>query len=98
MSLKDDWKNTGKNLGNSFKDLGKSIARSAKTGVGKVDDAVEGREKQPGESNVFNDGTWRKTGKNLGGAFAGLGKSIVKSARVGIDKVDDSISKKDRDE
>ena len=98
MSLKDDWKNTGKDLGNSFKDLGKSLVRSAKTGVGKVDDAVEGREKQPGESNVFNDGTWRKTGKNLGGAFAGLGKSIVKSARVGIDKVDDSISKKGEEE
>ena len=28
------------------------------------------------ESNVFNDGTWRKTGKDLGHAFGSLGKSI----------------------
>lgn len=32
--------------------------------------------------------SWKETGKGLGQAFAGLGKSIVKSAKAGIDKAD----------
>jgi len=35
--LKDNWKDTGKGLGHAFKNLGKSIVRSAATGVKKVD-------------------------------------------------------------
>lgn len=103
MSQRDDWKDTGKGLGSAFKGLGKSIVRTAKTGVDKAVDWAEGK---PAEetaqtadgaaatqasgteagSNVFNDGTWRETGKDLGGAFKGLGQNIIKSAKKGGDK------------
>lgn len=91
MSLRDDWKNTGKSLGGAFGGLGKNIVRSAKAGINRADN--DGTEEN--KSDVFNDGSWRQTGKDLGGAFAGLGKSIIRSAKTGIDKVDGSDSKKE---
>lgn len=33
--------------------------------------------------------TWKQTGTGLGHAFRDLGKSIVKSVRVGMDKADE---------
>lgn len=38
MALRDDWKKTGKGLGNAFQDLGKSIIKSVKHGVDKADE------------------------------------------------------------
>ena len=38
MALRDDWKSTGKELGNSFKDLGKSLIKSVRVGVQKATD------------------------------------------------------------
>lgn len=38
MSLRDEWKQTGKDLGPAFQGLGKSIVRSVKTGVDKADE------------------------------------------------------------
>ncbi len=38
MSLRDEWKKTGKDLGHAFQGLGKSIVRSVKAGVDKADD------------------------------------------------------------
>ena len=38
MSLRDEWKQTGKDLGHAFQGLGKSIVRSVKTGVDKADE------------------------------------------------------------
>lgn len=36
MALKDSWKETGSSLGHAFKDLGKSIARTASYSAKKV--------------------------------------------------------------
>jgi hypothetical protein len=44
--LKDSWKDTGKGLGNAFKSLGKSIVRSAATGVKKVDNWANPEEEE----------------------------------------------------
>ena len=33
MALKDDWKETGKDLGHAFKNLGKTLIRSASKGI-----------------------------------------------------------------
>ncbi len=50
MSLRDTWKNTGTELGHAFKDLGKTLIKTAKEGVVKADnwanseDAPENRE------------------------------------------------------
>lgn len=41
------------------------------------------------KSTVYNDGSWRKAGKELGHAFTGLGKTLVKTAETGADKVSD---------
>lgn len=40
--LKDNWKDAGKGLGHAFRDLGKAIANTAKTGVRKVDEWANG--------------------------------------------------------
>lgn len=40
-SLKDDWKETGKDLGGAFKQLGKSIIKSGATVVDKANDWAE---------------------------------------------------------
>ena len=37
MSLKDSWKATGTGLGHAFRDLGKTIVKSASTAVQKAD-------------------------------------------------------------
>ncbi len=41
MALKDDWKETGKDLGGAFKQLGKSIVKSGATVVNKANDWAE---------------------------------------------------------
>ena len=40
-SLKEDWKETGKDLGGAFKQLGKSIVKSGATVVNKANDWAE---------------------------------------------------------
>ena len=123
MALKDDWKETGKGLGEAFADLGKTLVRSGKTAVDKAVDwaekddaekkaeeaaeevkekveeaAEEVKEEAEKDSNVFNDGSWRETGKGLGQAFAGLGKSILESGKTVVDKVTNKDDEKKEEE
>ena len=46
MSLKDSWKATGTGLGHAFRDLGKTIVKSASTAVNKADEWANDDEKQ----------------------------------------------------
>ena len=46
MSLKDNWKTTGTNLGHAFKDLGKTLVKTASTAVDKVDKWANGEEEK----------------------------------------------------
>ncbi len=91
MALKDDWKNTGKGLGGAFKELGLNVVRSVKTGFDKAEETMSNDPEKKTDSTVFNDGSWRKTGKDLGGAFTDLAHSIVKSAKTGVDKLDNKM-------
>ena len=51
MSLKDSWKATGAGLGNAFKDLGKTLVKTASTAVNKADQWANGDdEKKPEET------------------------------------------------
>ncbi len=95
MSLKDQWNNTGKEWNDAMKDLGKNIARTVSAGVDKADEALNGKEQDPTEEqpSVFSDGSWRKTGKKLGDAVESLGKSIVKSAKTGVDYVEKNVKR-----
>lgn len=90
MAIKDDWKDTGKQLGGAFANLGKALIKTAKVGVDKAEAWAEGEdpEKAVPEQNVTNDGTWRETGRELGGAFAGLGKTLLHTAETGAEKAD----------
>ena len=46
MSLKDNWKATGSGLGNAFKDLGKTLVKTASTAVDKVDKWANGEDEK----------------------------------------------------
>lgn len=98
MALKEDWKDTGKRLGGAFSDLGKTLIRTAKVGVDKAE-AWAGEEdpaQAVPERNVTNDGSWRQTGKELGGAFADLGKTLLHTAEAGAEKAETWASEEDR--
>ena len=92
---KEQWKNTGKELGGAFEGLAKSLIRSVRDGADKVLDWAEGDEQNPAgapeERTVFNDGTWRETGKGLGHAMRDLGKSILATGAEVADNVDDWV-------
>ena len=71
MSLKDQWKNTGKSIGSGFKNFGKAMATTAKVTFGneeKVDENGNSKLKQ----------SW----SNVGHGFGDAGKSIGKSAEA----------------
>ena len=98
---KEQWKNTGKELGGAFGGLAKSLLRSVRDGADKVVDWAEGEEQNapdaPEERTVFNDGTWRETGKDLGHAMRDLGKSILATGAEVADNVDDWVDGKDEE-
>ena len=50
MSLKDNWKSTGAGLGNAFKDLGKTLVKTASTAANKVDNWANGDEEKTEET------------------------------------------------
>ncbi|MCQ2419011.1 MAG: hypothetical protein MJ085_04425 [Clostridia bacterium] len=51
MSMRDDWKETGKGLGKAFKDLGQQVSRSAMHGVGWAAETVQKGADNLGEKN-----------------------------------------------
>ena len=46
MGLKDNWKEAGTGLGHAFRDLGKTLVKTVKTGVDKADDWANRSEAQ----------------------------------------------------
>ncbi len=91
---KEEWKETGKSMGNAFSSLGKNIIRSAKTTVDKATDWAEKDENKSSKENVFNDGSWRETGKEMGHAFGSFGKNVFKSTKDGVNKATDWAEEK----
>nr|AHF25914.1 hypothetical protein [uncultured bacterium Contigcl_1539] len=102
---KEEWKSTGKELGGAFTGLAKSLIRSAKDGIEKAEEWAEEEvkkdsepaETQGQESNVFNDGTWRETGKELGKAFMSLGKTLVGTGEEAVEKAEEWAETNDDD-
>lgn len=85
MSTKDEMKSAGVGLGHAFRHFGKTFLRS----VGRVTDKVTGR--TPEEESVFQDGSWRNTGKELGSALLKTGKATLNAAADGLSKAADAI-------
>lgn len=92
MSVKDDWKKTGKGIGKSVVGFGKAIAKTAKVGVDAAYDKTSGEEKNPAEKK---DTGLRESWANFGHTFLDTGKSLGKAAAGTAKKVTDSL---DRDE
>ena len=97
MGLKDQWKETGKEMGEAFSGLGKNIIRTVADGVEKATDWAQPDDGKDDGSTVFNDGSWRETGKDFGEAFSGLGKSILGTAKAGKEKAEDFAEDKKDD-
>lgn len=96
MALKDEWKDTEKNLGDAISGLGKNLVRTAKVGAEKISDWADGGEHKDDVhgKNVTNDGSWKQTEKELGDAMSGLGKAILSTAKAGVDKVSEKLDPK----
>lgn len=82
---KQEWKNSGTELGHAFKSFGKTFVRSAKTTGEKIADWADDKpaEEQQPESTVYSDGSWKQTGKELGNAFVGVGKTLLHTVGIG---------------
>jgi len=85
MSLKDKWKNFGKNTGKAFSNFGKAIAKTAKVAFTDETNDIE----ENGHSELGN--AWRETGKSFGQA----GKSLGKAAEGTVDKIIDEEEKEE---
>ncbi|MCR4814211.1 MAG: hypothetical protein K5879_05230 [Lachnospiraceae bacterium] len=46
------------------------------------------------ESSLY--GEWKTVGKGLGKTFSGLGKTLIKTAKIGIEKADDWAEDRER--
>ncbi len=90
---KQEWKDSGRELGHAFKQFGKTFVRSAKTTVDKVDDWANGNgpDPQAPNSSVYSDGSWRETGKDLGKAVLGMGGALLHTVEDAVDSVDAAI-------
>ena len=51
MSLRDNWKETGKGLGFAFRDLGKTLVKTASTAVNKADQWANGDDEKKEEQD-----------------------------------------------
>lgn len=76
---KQEWKEAGTSLGHAFTSFGKTFVRSAQTTTKNVVDWAEDKpqDPKPENSSVYSDGSWRNTGKELGGAFMDAGKALL---------------------
>ncbi len=87
MSLKDDWKKTGKDLGKSFAGLGKSIIKSVEAGADKVN-GDEGKNESVEASAGLRE-SWSKVGHSFGEAGKSLGKAVLGTAKTVGDAFED---------
>lgn len=79
MSVKDNWKKFGKNVGSTVVDFGKAVVRTAKVAATKLDDESTEEEKQ----DTGLKEKWTKVGKD----FGETGKSLGTAAKSTADKV-----------
>lgn len=96
---KQEWKESGTELGHAFKTFGKTFLRSVDTTTEKLTDLAEDAinpdqmkdvvQPQP-NSTVYSDGSWKQVGRELGAGFLGVGKSLLHT--VGINEEESGAS------
>lgn len=76
----------GKELGHAFVTFSKTSVRSIATVIKNVDrwasedeSAEKARKANGPEKTVFNDGSWKKTGKEFGKAFTDFGDALFEN-------------------
>ena len=89
MSLKDDWKDTGKGIGKTFAGLGKSIAKSVKVGLDAATDETPVDENGKPLPNGLRE-SWTEVGHSFGTTGKSLGRAAAGTAKKVIDKVDEA--------
>lgn len=94
MSLKDKWKDFGKNTGKAFSNFGKSVGKTAKI----VFTDEENEKEENGRAKLSN--AWRETGKSFGTAGKSLGKAAAGTGKkiVGADDEEFDLKKGNIDE
>ena len=70
MTLKDEWKSTGKNTGKAFANFGKALGKTMKSIFSDDENMIESN----GHTEVSN--AWRDTGKAFGSAGKSFGKAV----------------------
>lgn len=86
MPTKEKWKETGKNTGHAFANLGKSLGKTMKVAFTDDPNVVE----EDGHTELGN--AWRETGK----AFGEAGKSFGKAMESTFNKVVGEDDKEDK--
>ena len=87
MSLKDDWKDTGKNIGHTAVGLGRAILRSAKVGAEKVLDETPKDTRGNDMPTGLRD-EWSRVGRSFGMTGCSLGRAAAGTARKIADSID----------
>ena len=88
MSVKDNWKNTGKGLGKSFAGVGKSIIKSVKVGADRILDE-EPRDENGNVVQTDLRESWSEVGHSFGNTGKSFGKAVSGTAKKVAKKVDE---------
>ena len=86
MSLKDSWKEAGKDLGKSFTGLGKSIVKAVEVGADKISGDKEGEEQKSAEL--------KETWKTMADDFDKASDSFADAVADTGNKVSDELTSK----
>ena len=91
-SLKSEWKVVGAGLGKTFTGLGKTLIKTAKVGVEKMDDWAEDREgvDHSAETESMKEG-WKTFGADFVDSAKAVGKTTYRSVEEGVDIVDSTL-------
>lgn len=97
---KEEWKESGKKLGHAWATFGKTFIRSAETTGEKVAKWADGEQTEDTNvepnSTVYSDGSWKQVGRELGGAFADVGKTLLHTVGINEDNNVQSDYKQDQ--
>ena len=91
--LKDSWKKFGRDVGNTMKDLGKSIAKSVDVGTDKLFDEKPADEDAAKTNDLKR--SWKNVGHSIGHTAADFGNAVAKSVKKGADKAEEWVNETD---
>ena len=82
MSVKEEWKQTGKNTGRAFSNFGKALGKTMRTVFTDEENNIE----ENGRTEVSN--AWREMGKSFGEAGKSFGKAMGDTAKKAVNDED----------